>query len=115
MKAVAGFVGSTVALVAAAAWVLSLFFRGAANQRAIVTSACVAVAVQGFAFVLGRLTMRGNGFAIYGVGLLLRFFVLMLYALLVTSVLALPPGAALFSLATFFFVSTVVEPLFIQL
>ena len=115
MKATAGFVGSTVALVAAAAWVLSLFFQGEANQRAILTSACIAVAVQSFAFVLGRLTLRGNGFAIYGVGLLLRFFVLMLYALVVTRVLGLAPSAALFSLATFFFVSTVVEPLFIKL
>ena len=115
MKATAGYAGVTLALVAAAGWVLSLFFTGPGAGRALWTSACVAVAVQLFAFVLGRLTMRGNGFAIYGVGLLLRFFVLMLYALLVTRVLGLAPDVALFSLATFFFVSTVVEPLFIKL
>jgi hypothetical protein len=47
----------------------------------------------------------------WGLGALLRLITLAVYALVFVNALALPATAALISLATFFFLSTLVEPL----
>ena len=51
-----------------------------------------------------------NPFAGWGMAMLLRFATLAIYGFLVVERLGLPSTAALLSLATFFFVSTLVEP-----
>jgi hypothetical protein len=88
-------------------------FRGPGDRQAIVVSGIVALVVQCAAFSLGRLAGAGNLTARMGMGALLRFLALVLYAVLVF-VLKLPAPAALVSLAAFFFVSTVIEPLLIK-
>jgi hypothetical protein len=48
------------------------------------------------------------------VGAVLRFLVLGVYALVFVETLALPSVAALVSLAAFFFLSTLIEPLLLK-
>lgn len=102
-------------LIAAGAWLLGLAFPAPAEQRAVWTSAAIAWVVQLATFALARRTSLTNPFAGYGAGMLIRFAVLALYAFLVIDMLALPSAAALLSLATFYFVSTLVEPPLLKL
>jgi len=50
----------------------------------------------------------------WGMGMLIRFIVLAIYAFLGARVLGLPIAAALVSLAAFFFVSTLLEPVLLK-
>jgi hypothetical protein len=92
---------------------LGALFRGPGEWQAIAVSAVVALVVQCAAFSLGRMMGAGNLTARMGTGALLRFLSLPIYAVLVF-VLKLPAAAALISLAAFFFVSSVIEPLLIK-
>jgi hypothetical protein len=94
--------------------VLAAIFKGPGDLRAIGMSGVVAVVVQCAAFSLSRMVGAGNLSARLGMGALLRFLAVGIYAVLVVLVLKLPATAALISLATFFFVSTVIEPLLIK-
>jgi hypothetical protein len=105
----------TVGVVIVAGVLLSLAFRGPGDASAVWLSGVVAIAVQLAAFSLSRLVGVGNNItARMGAGALLRLLALVAYALLVVLVLKLPAVAALVSLATFFFLSTVIEPLLIK-
>lgn len=114
MKAVGVFLAVSVALVALLGWVLGYFFPSPLEHRAIWTSAVVAVAVQLLAFTIMRLVPREQMMAGWGLGALLRFAVLGVYGLVLAEALGLPLAAALISLAVFFFVSTIVEPLLLK-
>jgi hypothetical protein len=92
---------------------LAALFRQPGDRKAIAISAIVAVVVQFAAFSFGRTVGAGNLTARMGIGALLRFLALVLYAVLVF-VLKLPAVAALISLAAFFFVSSVIEPLLVK-
>lgn len=105
----------TLLVIALAAWVFTLVFGGAAERRAVLISAAVAFVIQLPAFALARRTVGENIFAGWGAGVLLRFVALALYAFLVVERMALPSAPALLSLATFFFLSTLVEPLLLTL
>ena len=74
----------------------------------------MAVAVQLVAFALSHAAGRISLVARMGTGALVRFLAVVAYALLVALALKLPPVAALVSLVTFFFLSTLLEPLFIK-
>jgi len=90
----------------------SLAFRGPRDATAIWTSALVALVVQLAAHALGRLAgQRGGLMARMGIGALVRFLALVVYALLVALVFKLPLVAALISVAAFFFLTTLIEPL----
>ena len=105
----------TVGVVIVAGALLSLAFRGPGDASAVWLSGIVAIVVQLAAFSLSRLVGAGNNLmARMGAGALLRLAALVAYALLVILVLKLPAVAALISLATFFFLSTVIEPLLIK-
>lgn len=109
------FAGVMVAFVAIAAVLFGLLFRSPADHRAIAVSAAVALGVQLFAFAV-MLVVRGTSvFAAWGLGILLRFVALVVYAFLVLRGLGLPPASALFSLVAFFFLSTLVEPVLLTL
>lgn len=114
VKAYALFLGSTVGLVLVVSLLLGLVYPTPADMHAIQVSAIVAVVVQTFAFAIVRLTMRQNVIAGWGMGALLRFLVFAVYALLVVKALGLESSPALISLAAFFFVSTLVEPLLLN-
>lgn len=104
-----------VGVVVVAGALLSFVFRGPGDAAAIWTSAVVAVLLQLAAFSLGRVVgQTGSLAARMGLGALIRFVGLVAYAMIVIFVVKLPATAALISLAAFFFLSSVIEPLLIK-
>ncbi len=114
MKSFALCTGIMTAIVAGSGVLLAMFYPGEHERHAIWVSAWVAVGVQLFAFAMVRLTLRSNPIAGWGLGALLRMVALGVYALVVVNALGLVSGAALISLATFFFLTTLVEPLLLN-
>ena len=114
MRSVLRFALASVALVVLAGLALSSLYDADAERRAIWVSAAVALVVQLFAFAVVRLVPREHVVAGWGLGALLRFAVLGLYALVIVKAVGLPAAAATVSLALFFFLSTLVEPLFLR-
>ena len=108
------FAAASLALIAALAWLMTFGFNAPGDSRAIWTSAAVAFSVQVIAFVIVKLAAKTNVIAAWGVGAILRFLVLGVYALVFVDALGLPSAAALVSLAAFFFVSTLIEPLLLK-
>ena len=104
----------TIALVAIAAWLLTLGLTGAGATSAIGISATVALIVQIAAFAVTKTMARKNVIAAWGVGALVRMLTLFVYALLAVRLLGLPAAPALISLAVFLFLSTLLEPLFLR-
>jgi hypothetical protein len=115
VKALAGFVGATAAILVVVTGVLLLVYPDPASRRAIGISAAIAFFVQAIAFGIVRLSAEKNVIAGWGLGALLRFLVFGVYALVLVKALALPSGAAMISLAAFLFLSTLVEPLLLKL
>ena len=76
--------------------------------------AALAFAVQVIAGAIVKLSAKTNVIAGWGVGAVIRFLVLAVYALVFVKALGLPSTAALVSLAAFFFVSTLLEPLLLK-
>lgn len=114
MRSFGAFAATSAAIIAGAGWLLGLVFRSAAEHRSIWVSAGVAALVQLFAFAVVRLTLRHNVIAGWGLGALARMAALGLYALVLVNALGLVSSAALISLATFFFLTTLVEPLLLK-
>jgi hypothetical protein len=114
MKAVAVFAALSLALIALGAWVMTFLFDAPFAARAIWTSAAVAFAVQLIAGAIVKLSAKTNVVAGWGVGAVIRFVVLAVYALVFVKALGLPSTAALVSLAAFFFMSTLLEPLLLK-
>ena len=114
MKKFAIFAVATAALVTIAAWVLTYAFPTAEDCHAIVVSAAIAYVVQLVSFLIARAWAATNVVAGWGLGMLIRFAVLAMYALFGASLLGLTPTAALVSLAAFFFVSTLLEPVLLS-
>ena len=114
-RAVAIFAAVTVAVVLIGGWVMTRVYPGADARRAILTSAAIAVVVQLVAFLIARrAAARSSAIAGWGIGALLRMVILAVYALVVVQALGLLAMPALISLAVFFFVSTLVEPLLLN-
>jgi hypothetical protein len=103
-----------VGLLVVGGFLMSLAFRGPGDATAIAVSAAVALVVQVGAAMLGGAVGKANVQARMGAGALIRFLALIAYALLVAFAIKLPLNAALISLAVFFFVTTLIEPLLIK-
>ena len=108
------FVAITAAICAAGAWGTTLLLPEAQVARAVWTSAVVAVVVQAAAFAFTLYLKPANLFAGWGAGILLRFVSLTLYWLVAVRMMGLASGPALLSLAVFFFISTIVEPILLK-
>ena len=94
-----------------AAGVLVVVFKAPQERHAILVSAMLALVVQIIAFVIARLIAagpRGSLIAGWGVGAAICFAVLLVYGF-VSRALGLPQNAALLSLATFFFLTELIE------
>ena len=104
----------SLAIIGLGALGLSMFWPAAADHRAIHAAAMLALAVQLVAFALARLARKRNVFAGWGLGVVLRFVVLSVFALIVVRRMGLPPEPAIISLALFLFTTTLVEPLFLK-
>jgi len=86
------------------------YYSASPDRRAVATSAIVALVIQLVAFVIARrMSDRGNAIAGWGVGALICFTSLIAYGF-VCRALGLPSNAALLSLATFFFLTELIEP-----
>lgn len=82
--------------------------------RAVWMSAWIAIAVQAVGFGFAWFLRKDNVMLGWGAGLLLRFLSLGIYALVVVKALGLSATPALLSLAGFYFVTTLVEPVLLQ-
>jgi hypothetical protein len=114
-RALSFYAAVAVGLVLVVGWLLTLGFRGPGDAAAIRLSAIVVVVVQLAGFAAIRLVPQKHVIAGWGAGALLRFLTLVIYAVLVAKVLAMPLAAALISMAAFFFLTTVIEPLLLKL
>ena len=114
MKAIAIFAAVSLAIIVVVGGVMSLLYVTPDDRRAIVISGVIAFVVQMFAFSIARLVSRENVIAGWGMGALMRMLVLAVYAIVVVRALGLPSAPALVSLAAFFFLSTLVEPLLLN-
>ena len=114
IRAVLLYLVVALLVTAAAGWVLALIYPGAESLRAILTSAALALAIQMVAFVVLRLSKGRNVMAGWGVGALLRFGGLGVYALFAIKALGLDVNTALVSLGCFLFLSMLIEPLMVN-
>ena len=108
------YAAAVVGVLLIGGFLMSLAFRGPGDATAIAVSAAVALVVQLGAAMLGGAIGKANVQARMGAGALIRLFTLIAYALLVAFVIKLPLTAALVSLAVFYFVTTLIEPLLIK-
>ena len=86
-------------------------FTGREERAAVLVSAMLALAVQTVAYAIARLIAagpRGTLIAGWGVGAAICFAVLVVYGF-VSRAFGLPQSAALLSLATFFFLTELIE------
>lgn len=113
-KGLGKYAAATTGAMLVVGALLALAFRGPGEFAAICLSAAVAFAVQMLAFPLSRMAGVNNVMARMGTGALLRLFTMVIYALLTAKIGTVPLTAALFSLAAFFFLSTLIEPLLIK-
>ena len=102
-----------VAIVVGLGWALGFVFDGPGDHEAIRVSALVALGVQLPAFAIARLLTRTNVFVGWGLGAILCFASVIIFGFVATA-LGLPVTAALISLATFLFVSELLEPPLLQ-
>lgn len=115
LRSIALFMATQLVLVFGLMFVMQRFvWPGDEAARAIQASAWLAVAVQLFTFAFARLVARQQVIAAWGLGVLLRFAAVAFWAFLGIKALGLLAGPALLSLVVFFFVSTLVEPLFLN-
>jgi hypothetical protein len=110
-----GFALTIAGVLALVTWASTILFpgMGAEGLRAVVTSAGVAFSVQLLTFGLARFFMPTNFMAGVGIGMLIRFAVLVGHGFIGAPLMGLPQTPALASLAAFFFLTTLIEPLFL--
>jgi hypothetical protein len=114
-RAVLGFTAAQGTIIVVAMLVMQRFvWTDAAGADAVRASAWLAFIVQSFTFVIARLVARQQVIAGWGLGVILRFASVAFWAFLGIKALGLVSGPALISLVLFYFVSTLVEPLFLN-
>jgi hypothetical protein len=100
---------ATIGIVALLAWLFGLHYVSPADRHAIRISAAIAVALQLCAFAIARAMGKRNVIAGWGIGAVLCMAAVILFGFAARG-LGLPQEAALFSLATFLFVTELIEP-----
>jgi hypothetical protein len=101
---------ASVVAIGLAAGVFVAMYSSPLERRAVLVSGVLALLVQLIAFAIARsMAGRGNAIAGWGVGALICFATLIAYGF-VSRALGLPSNAALLSLATFFFLTELIEP-----
>lgn len=99
-----------IGLVGAIAWA----FSDSAGRPTVLASAAVALVVQMSAFSVTRALRERHLMLGWGLGSLLRFGALVLYAVIVARLWRAPVTPALLSFVGMLFVTTVVEPVFLK-
>ena len=117
-RALSFFAGVSAALIIVATIILRTYYRTVDQHDAMLISAGLAFAVQLGSYALLRPARSGHGapgelLLRWGIGAVLRFAVLVLYAPL-ARILNVSLEAALVSLVTFFFLTMMAEPLLLE-
>jgi len=110
----AGFALTSLALIGLAGAGLSLLFRGEGDLLAIWLSAAIAWTTQMVVFPAVRKLVATNLIVGWALGSIVRMGTLLIYALLGIMVFKLAMTAALVGLAVFYFLSMLIEPLFLR-
>jgi hypothetical protein len=115
VRALGFFAGVSAALIIIATIILRTWFRTVEQHHAMLVSAGLAFAVQLGSYALLRPARPGRGapgelLIRWGIGAVLRLFVLVLYAP-IARLMFLSLEASLVSLVTFFFLTMMAEPL----
>ena len=114
MKRTLAFAGLALLLIVGLAWLLTRLWPDPMAKQAVWFSAGIALGIQIIGFLFVRVIVPQHMIAGWGAGMLLRFLTLVLHALIGTRLMGFPPAPALLSLAAFFFVSTLIEPVFLK-
>jgi hypothetical protein len=117
-RAISFFAGVSAALIIVATIILRTYYRTVEQHNAMLVSAGLAFAVQLGSYALLRPARAGRGapgelMLRWGVGAILRLFVLVLFAPL-ARIVNISIEAALVSLVTFFFLTMMAEPLLLE-
>jgi len=112
------FAAISAAIIIGATLVLRMFFTGESQQQVMLLSAGLAFAVQVGAYAMLMPARKNQGapgelIIRWGMGAVIRLLVLMMFAGLATA-MHLPLDAALVSLATYFFLTMMAEPLLLN-
>ena len=114
MRATALYALATLAVVALGGWLLGLHYSSPAERHAVWTSAAIALVLQVVAFAIARAAMKNkNVIAGWAAGAALCMASVAVLGLSARS-LGLPLEAALVSLASFLFVTEIIEPLLLK-
>jgi len=106
---------ASVVVIGLAGAVFAAVYSAPTERRAVAVSALVALVVQMVAFAFARLMAdRGNAIAGWALGAVVCFAALIVYGFVCRS-FGLPTNAALLSLATFFFLTELIEPPFLTI
>jgi hypothetical protein len=109
-KGLALYLLSSLLVIGLAGAVFTAVYGSALDRRAIWISAGVALVVQAIAFAIARLLADGgSAIAGWGLGAVICLTVLVIYGFVSRS-LGLPSNVAMLSLATFFFLTELIEP-----
>ena len=101
---------ASVVAIGIAAGVFTAIYTTPAERSAVWISAAVGLVVQMVTFGMARLLVeRGHGIAGWGLGAVICFVALIIFGF-VSRALGLPSNAALLSLATYFFLTELIEP-----
>lgn len=117
-RAIGLFAGASATLIIVATIILRTYYRTVEQHDAMLVSAGLAFAVQLGSYALLRPARPGRGapgalMLRWGLGAILRFVVLVLYAPL-ARIVNISVEAALVSLVTFFFLTMMAEPLLLE-
>jgi hypothetical protein len=97
-------------VIGLAAGVFTAVYGSAPDRQAVWVSAGIALLVQLVAFAIARLMAAGgNGVAGWGLGAVICLTVLVVYGF-ASRALGLPSNTAMLSLATYFFLTELIEP-----
>jgi len=117
-RALSQFAGISATLIIVATIILRTYYRTVGDHDAMLVSAGLAFAVQLGSYAFLRPARPGHGIPgelllRWGIGAVVRVFVLVLYAPL-ARIINLSIEAALVSLVTFFFLTMMAEPLLLE-
>jgi hypothetical protein len=109
-RSVGLYVLASLVAIGIAGAVFASIYGAPEDRRAVLVSAGIALVVQALAFVVARSFARaGNGIAGWTLGAVVCLVALVIYGF-VSRAVGLPANAAMLSLATFFFLTELIEP-----
>ena len=114
MKQFAGFMAATIAVACVGAWIITLAAPGQDLARSVWASAMAVIVVQAATFAIAWMMRPVNVIAGWGMGMVIRLITLVLFGMVGVKALGLELEPALLSMAGFFFVSTLIEPVFLK-